>query len=1129
MNKLSIFLSMIVAVAVAAIAATGVAGSSLLDSRATTQGYWFTLSRTMEGSLEDPTAGAKGEIRYMTIGGAAVEKYEPSTQTGALADNFFWHAEKAPDEKGGYYLRNNVTGQYLSPQIYQAEKGSEVAWGYRVISVSSESAAGTWNIFGNDFNSANPIVKGEITVQYAPAIKTVPEGTTITANTYLAMSDHIFGRLWLVTAAGDTFDESGTDIGTLHTEWDLKTAESYYDEAVTAGADKIDQLIAVSTLWDNTAAVEAAKKAIDDVKGQYNFPTSYNSNITGVIKGVTDKLDAAYNKLYASINSQVVTLANGGSFLAISDGTLDETSAVADIYTYWTIGKSGNGYTFKNDFLNQYLAFIPAKDEIKNEIGVIVSEAVPAHFGLSSRASVFTLVPDGSAIVLEYPDYTFGVAPDAAHNVKTSYTISPVTSEDAKAAVETIVDDNRQQAVDFLGAVSAMATNGWQSADSWPEGNIFNHYAEVANKYVTKLSDPSKVGASTILSEARSQIQAIINIVNQASTPMFLSAGAAYVSAARLPYEGYSLSGAEVTYQIPQVNFVTPGATAITQRLSTALWAFEYVGNGRARFFNTEELYLTAPHYEKQLGQLTNATEDPASATTFTISGGQFQYDDNGTPATLALKDAAGTEQSVFAISNAMTTPEVSDYALDTDLVPIPDDNARFYRIASVGGGGMIGAIMPGDHLTHSASSIGSYWWFEKDRTSTDPKAYLIHSVFPGYYLGKDLTLSQEPFTWYIGENSATHATNISQVFNGYESGLLISANQSFSSVIAAQPYTSEGNPNPGLTTGRFSTSTWGLTSWMFVEATDIANIVSEYVEALGWQKMALTEALEQIASELPFTNNSLSAAVGEISLFNPAIGGSISESLDQVLEFNNILAAYQTIFDEEVIEKAPGRRVKIINTGRQSDMSSYAYLAGSGASLKLVDILDTNADSEWIIKANGNKGITFTNGEGRTLGAPQANGSLSYSTGTYRLSLDIWWHTFDKDGNETGVSPWYSVPAEVTASAADPTETDAYRRSLNFGIGLENVFVPCTGLAATPGKNGKICGSDLISPYAQWRLVTYNPAPNGIDGIEGDAEAAQEVELFNLQGIRVNRADAAPGIYISRRADGSVVKVIIR
>lgn len=58
---------------------------------------------------------------------------------------------------------------------------------------------------------------------------------------------------------------------------------------------------------------------------------------------------------------------------------------------------------------------------------------------------------------------------------------------------------------------------------------------------------------------------------------------------------------------------------------------------------------------------------------------------------------------------------------------------------------------------------------------------------------------------------------------------------------------------------------------------------------------------------------------------------------------------------------------------------------------------------------------------------------------------------------------------------------------------------------------------------------MTYAPAPDGIDSITDDAALAEEVALYNLQGIRVNRADAAPGIYISLRADGSVVKIAIK
>lgn len=51
---------------------------------------------------------------------------------------------------------------------------------------------------------------------------------------------------------------------------------------------------------------------------------------------------------------------------------------------------------------------------------------------------------------------------------------------------------------------------------------------------------------------------------------------------------------------------------------------------------------------------------------------------------------------------------------------------------------------------------------------------------------------------------------------------------------------------------------------------------------------------------------------------------------------------------------------------------------------------------------------------------------------------------------------------------------------------------------------------------------------PSGIDDIATDG-SNPEVALYDLNGRRVNRADAIPGIYISRRADGSATKIIIR
>ena len=104
----------------------------------------------------------------------------------------------------------------------------------------------------------------------------------------------------------------------------------------------------------------------------------------------------------------------------------------------------------------------------------------------------------------------------------------------------------------------------------------------------------------------------------------------------------------------------------------------------------------------------------------------------------------------------------------------------------------------------------------------------------------------------------------------------------------------------------------------------------------------------------------------------------------------------------------------------------------------------------------------------------------------------------------------------------------DNFEQYLSYGIGLQDINAKGLGLAAQGGNSRKLCGADLTSPYAQWRLVTYAPAPDGIDSITDDA-ALTESGPLQPQGIRVNRADAAPGIYISLRADGSVVKIAIK
>ena len=59
---------------------------------------------------------------------------------------------------------------------------------------------------------------------------------------------------------------------------------------------------------------------------------------------------------------------------------------------------------------------------------------------------------------------------------------------------------------------------------------------------------------------------------------------------------------------------------------------------------------------------------------------------------------------------------------------------------------------------------------------------------------------------------------------------------------------------------------------------------------------------------------------------------------------------------------------------------------------------------------------------------------------------------------------------------------------------------------------------------------VTFNgqgPKPSAIEGVDVDNSNAP-VEFYNLQGIRVNSSDMAPGIYI-RRQGTDVKKVLVK
>ncbi len=67
--------------------------------------------------------------------------------------------------------------------------------------------------------------------------------------------------------------------------------------------------------------------------------------------------------------------------------------------------------------------------------------------------------------------------------------------------------------------------------------------------------------------------------------------------------------------------------------------------------------------------------------------------------------------------------------------------------------------------------------------------------------------------------------------------------------------------------------------------------------------------------------------------------------------------------------------------------------------------------------------------------------------------------------------------------------------------------------------------GNRVVESPIHAMRISASGTVTGIESVAAEAEG--EGELFNLQGVRVNRATAAPGLYIERRG-GKAVKVIL-
>lgn len=1066
MKHLSIFLSMILAVAFGAFAQTGVE-----------QGKYFTLTQ---------------RSYYLTSNSSA-----PVVRTGELSNSFFWTTESATQGSAdNYYLK--LGSYYLS--VKPERLANESQYAYKAILTTSKSGAATWNInveqdeqtislYDADFGQAN-------------------------------IADENKAKNTVLGTSGATVQMTDD----INQTWKLTIDQTYYDAAYKAAIDKVNTLTVVSALWSDAKIIADFEK--QQTEYQHKYSSMATGNITQAISGMKTVFDGIYNRLYASIPTKVINLGNlgyDGDELTTGSGTLESC---------WTIAKSGSGYTFQNSFSGLYIKFFPAKDAEYNQ-GVMISPATEAYFGVSSSATVFDLTPENGAVVLSYQDQTFTLEkPASATSQEMPFVVSTVEAAGLFDAASGYFADAKNDASRFLGNFMELIPGDEQHNSIKEE---FNKTGAAVEAFEPK-APAATATTLEVISSIRKQLADINAIVNKAAVPMLLTGEKNdvkhYITAAFVATTNSAVVGSN-TYQVPAVAASTLGSTVMSQRLANAMWTFDYVGNGRARFINAEGLYLSEP-YTDSASRLDGiiATDSESQAAKLIISNKQLLYSDN--------TEFAVSGISEFGFESASVMPQSS--LVDAEGNPLEQNG--YYYIASIGAGGVLGAATPADAVTHNASNLGSYWWLETATTDRNENAYFIHSIYPDYYLSRDLKLvkadinsDRSNLVWYVDENGIAPAAG---KFNGYNSGLVISNNPTVNSgrVVTANAFASNGTINPGITLAGFSANNWRNNGWMFVKAGDVDDIINDYIEHdIAWQVEALTVALENIS--VPFSTNSLSAGIADIREFYDEIidSGSLSapERLAKASELSVIMAGVQAKFNEEVFNNALGHNYHIANEGISS---SDAYLAGSSSNLRLVNFVDANynnPDTEWhFVNAgsNASSGFSLLNSNDSALGSVTNSGTVGSSRGYYHLSLNVMWITRDANYNIIATSPWYNVPADLkklTAPGSDNADDEsqaAFDDAIMYGLGLEGVNTPGRGLACT--ENGSVVSADIYSPMAQWELIHYNPSITGIDGVDTDSTTAEEIMLYNLQGIRVDRATATPGIYISVRSDGSVVKVAI-
>ncbi len=519
-----------------------------------------------------------------------------------------------------------------------------------------------------------------------------------------------------------------------------------------------------------------------------------------------------------------------------------------------------------------------------------------------------------------------------------------------------------------------------------------------------------------------------------------------------------------------QMSLETPGATAdnvTPKRENISIFKFENAGSGKVKISGLN----AGPYYIYN-----NSTEDQASF-------GLVNSLEVATPQGMNVNLLANTTITTYNANDAGSRWVMIDPFKPFD---VPVKGAEHYAVfTSYNRGGVLTAqtalgVNPATApIQHTDLTLGSFWAVAPGEKEG---YYTLKNALNGLYLASNNSYSETPVEWYIAPNAGNP-----------EAGLSLAVAPEGQCLDAS-------NAGAGINLWKPSAGDWKGTTWIVASYSgNVANMAAQNFCANA-NLNAVKEDLNRVIATTPWGVSALSQGVAECETFK---GGADFDG-DYIAAAKYVMNIKNEVSDNyfaAAAAEADGSKVLLqslrrANAGLSTNTLTVSTEGSNVPMLGLGESFD-NPSSTWYVEASEDEGY-FT---------------LHTENGYYL-------------GNVPGVSQQVLV-------SEDPADAAKFYFWPIF-LGNEN-----SGIAMIDQKNGLALNVNqqptayLVGYYAQdggstWKIISTSPT-TGIDNVELGNETINindaDVELYNLQGIRVKVADAAPGIYVARKA-GVVVKV---